>query len=393
MIAPAKRLEEIKEYYFSAKLKEVRQMMGDGKNVINLGIGSPDLPPSQEVIHAITQSFTDAKAHEYQSYQGLPELREAMARFYKTHFNVTINPVSEILPLMGSKEGIVHICAAFLNPGEKALVPNPGYPTYTSATRLAGALPVFYDLEEGNGWQPDLSQLESMDLTGVKLMWINYPHMPTGAKGSRKMMQDLVDFAKKHQILLVNDNPYSFVLNDAPLSVFQAEGAKEVALELNSLSKTFNMAGWRVGMVLGNPQLLESVLKVKSNMDSGMFYGIQKGAIAALNSNQNWFSELNTIYGKRRALVFKLADTLGCTYDKNTAGLFVWAKLPQGVSSAEAFIDDILQTQHIFITPGTIFGSAGEGYIRFSLCADEEMIQEAVYRVESHKVKREDVAK
>jgi LL-diaminopimelate aminotransferase len=382
MIVPAKRLDEVKEYYFSGKLREVRQMIADGKKVINMGIGSPDLPPSQAVLDAIAGSFTDAKAHEYQSYQGLPELREAIAAFYGKHFGVGLNPANEILPLMGSKEGIMHISMAFLNEGDKVLIPNPGYPTYTSATKLVGAEPVFYNLAEANNWEPDFAALGQQNLTGVKLMWVNYPHMPTGAKGSKAMFQKLVDFAQKHNILLVNDNPYSFVLNDAQFSIFQAEGAKDVALELNSLSKTFNMAGWRVGMVSGDATLIDAVLKVKSNMDSGMFYGIQKGAISALNSGAEWFTKLNEVYGKRRELIFTLADTLGCTYNRDTAGLFVWAKLPAGIENAETYVDRILYDKHIFLTPGTVFGSAGEGYVRFSLCAPEETIKEAISRFE-----------
>lgn len=380
MIVPAKRLDEVKEYYFSGKLREVRQMISEGKKVINMGIGSPDLPPSQAVLDAIANSFGDAKAHEYQSYQGLPELREAMAAFYANHFGVSLNPANEILPLMGSKEGIMHISMAFLNEGDKVLIPNPGYPTYTSATKLVGAEPVFYNLAEANNWEPDFEALEQMDLNCVKLMWVNYPHMPTGAKGSKAMFQKLVDFARKHNILLVNDNPYSFVLNNEQFSIFQADGAKEVALELNSLSKTFNMAGWRVGMVSGNAALIDAVLKVKSNMDSGMFYGIQKGAIAALNSGPEWFAKLNEIYGKRRELIFTLADNLGCTYNRDTAGLFVWAKLPAGIANAEVYVDSILYDKHIFLTPGTVFGSAGEGYVRFSLCAPEEVISQAIDR-------------
>jgi LL-diaminopimelate aminotransferase len=380
MIAPAHRLEEVKEYYFSAKLKEVRQMIAEGKNVINLGIGSPDMPPSNAVIDAINASLHDAKAHEYQSYQGLPELREAIAAFYRKHFGVSLNPADEILPLMGSKEGIMHVSMAFLNEGDKVLIPNPGYPTYTSATKLVGAEPVFYNLSSKNNWEPDFDALEATDLSSVKIMWVNYPHMPTGAKGSRAMFEKLVAFATKNNILIVNDNPYSFVLNDEQLSIFQTDGAKEVALELNSLSKTFNMSGWRVGMVSGNAALIDAVLKVKSNMDSGMFYGIQKGAIAALQSGPDWFASLNVVYTKRRELIFKLADIMGCTYDQNTAGLFVWAKLPEGTSDVEKYVDQILYDKHIFLTPGTVFGSAGEGYIRFSLCADENIISQAIAR-------------
>ena len=382
MIAAAKRLGGVTEYYFSAKLKEVRQMMAEGKNVINMGIGSPDLPPSLAVMEAMSNAMPDALAHQYQSYQGLPELREAMAGFYREHFGVCLDPANEILPLMGSKEGIVHISLAFLNEGDKVLVPNPGYPTYAAAVKLEGACVINYELSETNDWEPDFDVLEQMDLSGVKMIWTGYPHMPTGAKGSRQMFEKLVAFAKKHSLLIVNDNPYSFVLNEDQLSVFQVEGAKEVALELNSLSKTFNMAGWRVGMVLGNKDLVATVLKVKSNMDSGMFYGIQKGAIAALRSGEEWFEQLNSTYSKRRQLVFELADALGCTYSTDVSGLFVWAKLPEGSVSAEAYVDKILQESHIFITPGTVFGSAGEGYIRFSLCVPETQITEALHRLE-----------
>lgn len=381
MIAQAQRLEHIQEYYFSGKLREVRQMVAQGKKVINMGIGSPDLPPSPQVITAMSNAVNDSFAHEYQSYQGLPELRESMARFYSRHFDVELNPATEILPLMGSKEGIMHVSMAFLNEGDKVLIPNPGYPTYISATRLVGAQPVFYTLNEENNWEPDFDALDETDWSRVKIMWTNYPHMPTGAKGSRTMFEKLVTLAKKHDFLIVNDNPYSFVLNDSPLSVFQLEGAKDVALELNSLSKTFNMAGWRVGMISGNPDLIVSVLKVKSNMDSGMFYGIQKGAVAALNSDSGWFSMLNETYGKRRELIYQLVKKLGCTYKTDSAGLFVWAKLPEEVASAEAYIDEVLYGKDIFITPGTVFGSAGEGYIRFSLCVSESQISEAIQRL------------
>lgn len=381
MIA-AKRLEQVNEYYFSGKLKEIALMNAQGASVINMGIGSPDMAPSPKVLKAITKALYNTGAHKYQSYQGLPELREAMAGFYKEHFNVSLNPASEVLPLMGSKEGIMHISMAFLNEGDKALIPDPGYPAYASATQIAGGIAVPYNLCAKNNWEPDLNALEQTDLSRVKIMWVNYPHMPTGAKGSRELLQKLVAFAKRHTILLVNDNPYSFVLNDEQLSVFQVDGAKEVALELNSLSKTFNMAGWRVGMLSGRQELLETVLKVKSNMDSGMFYGLQKGAVAALKSGPEWFALLNKAYNERRELIYRLADALGCSYDRNAVGLFVWAKLPEGVQSAEAFIDEILHESHVFITPGTVFGNAGEGYIRFSLCVSEEQIKEALLRVE-----------
>ena len=380
MITTAKRLNTIEEYYFSSKLREVRQLAAEGKPIINMGIGSPDLLPSQAVIDAIVDAMQDENAHQYQSYQGLPELREGMADFYAKSYGVALNPVTEILPLMGSKEGIMHISLAFLNEGDHVLIPNPGYPTYTSVTNLVGAVPVYYDLKEGNQWEPDFEALEKLDLTKVKIMWIGYPHMPTGARGSLELFEKLVAFAAKHEILLVNDNPYSFVLNDDPMSLLQVKGAKDVALELNSLSKTFNMAGWRVGMVLGNANAIDAVLKVKSNMDSGMFYGIQKGAIEALKSEKAWFDSMNEIYKKRRILTEQLAEKLGCKVYKEGVGLFVWAKLPDGVTSAADFIDTILYEKSIFITPGTIFGSNGEGYIRFALCIKEEKIREAISR-------------
>lgn len=380
MIQTASRLETVQEYYFSKKLREVRGLMAKGRPIINMGIGSPDLAPSEEVINAIQNAVTDTGAHQYQSYQGLPELREAIAAFYMAKFEVEADAATEILPLMGSKEGIMHISMAFLNEGDEVLIPNPGYPTYTSVSKLMGAVPMYYDLVADNSWFPDLEELEKEDLSKVKLMWLSYPHMPTGATATKLQFEKLIAFAKRNNILLINDNPYSFVLNDNPISILSVDGAKEVALELNSLSKTFNMAGWRVGMVLGSAEHLISILKVKSNMDSGMFYGIQKGAIAALKSSQNWFDDLTKVYTGRRELILKLADKLGCTYDSTAVGMFVWAKLPYGVPSAEKFIDDILYDKDIFITPGTIFGSNGEGYIRFSLCVTEEKIQEAIDR-------------
>jgi len=380
MITTADRLNTVEEYYFSKKLREVRGLMAEGKPIINMGIGSPDLAPSEEVIKAVQAAVTEDGAHQYQSYQGLPEFRDAIVNFYKKYYGVTLNPSTEVLPLMGSKEGIMHISLAFLNPGDEALIPNPGYPTYTSVTKLVGAVPKYYDLTAASNWFPDIEALEQQDLSKVKLMWVSYPHMPTGASANKEQFKALVAFAKRNDILLVNDNPYSFVLNDTPDSILSIEGAKEVALELNSLSKTFNMAGWRVGMVSGNEAHISAVLKVKSNMDSGMFYGIQKGAIAALKSSQEWFDGLNRVYEKRKKLMLQLADKLGCTYDKNAVGMFIWAKLPEGAVSAEAFIDDILYAKNIFITPGTIFGSNGAGYIRFSLCVKEDKIKEAISR-------------
>lgn len=386
MIATAKRLNTVEEYYFSKKLREVRQLASEGKPIINMGIGSPDLAPDQNVIEAIQRSMFDDKAHEYQSYQGLPELRKGMSDFYQKQFDVSLDFNSEILPLMGSKEGIMHISLAFLNEGDEVLIPNPGYPTYASVTELIQAKPIYYDLTDETNWQPDFEALEQLDLSRVKLMWVSYPHMPTGKNGNLELFQKLIDFGKKHKILIVNDNPYSFVLNGNPISIFQAEGAKEVALELNSLSKTYNMAGWRVGMVLGNPTLIDAVLKVKSNMDSGMFYGIQKGAIEALKLGKDWFYRQNEIYTQRRNLIFELAEQLNCIYNKESVGLFVWAKLPSGIESAEKFIDALLLEKHIFITPGTIFGSNGKGYIRFSLCVSEEKIQEAIERITNYEL-------
>ncbi|MFY9241973.1 MAG: aminotransferase class I/II-fold pyridoxal phosphate-dependent enzyme [Polaribacter sp.] len=381
MIKAAKRLDTVQEYYFSIKLREVRSLLAAGKPIINMGIGSPDLQPPVKVLEAISNSLGDANAHKYQSYQGLPELRNAIASFYKSKYSVDANPENEILPLMGSKEGIMHISMAFLNEGDKVLIPNPGYPTYTSVTKLVGAEPLFYHLSDEHYWQPNYTKLEKLDLSDVKIMWVNYPHMPTGTNANLETFEKLIAFGKKHNILIINDNPYSFILNDNPISILQVDGAKEVALELNSLSKTFNMAGWRVGMLLGNATYINEVLKVKSNMDSGMFYGIQKGAIEALQLSNDWFTTQNKIYEERRNLVWQLADKLNCTYDKNATGLFVWAKIPEGKKSEEV-TDAILYNKDIFITPGTVFGSQGEGYIRFSLCVTSEIIKEAISRFE-----------
>jgi len=380
MIKAAKRLDTVQEYYFSKKLREVRGLAAAGKPIINMGIGSPDLQPPVEVLAAIKSSLNDPSAHKYQSYQGLPELRSAISEFYKNKFSVDTNPEDEVLPLMGSKEGIMHISMAFLNEGDKVLIPNPGYPTYTSVTKLVGAESLFYNLSDANNWQPNYKELEEQDLSDVKIMWVNYPHMPTGTNGTLETFEKLVAFGKKHQILIINDNPYSFILNDNPVSILQVEGAKDTALELNSLSKTFNMAGWRVGMVLGNAAYISEILKVKSNMDSGMFYGIQKGAIEALQLPDTWFTVQNKFYEERRVLIWKLADKLGATYNKNATGLFVWAKIPEG-KKAEEVTDAVLYDKDIFITPGTIFGSQGEGYIRFSLCVTTAKIKEAISRI------------
>jgi LL-diaminopimelate aminotransferase len=372
-------VDTVQEYYFSKKLREVGRLAAAGKPIINMGIGSPDLKPPTEVLEAIQGSLGDVNAHKYQSYQGLPALRNAISKFYENKFAVAINPEDEVLPLMGSKEGIMHISMAFLNEGDQVLIPNPGYPTYTSVTKLMGAEPLFYNLSAAHNWQPNYEELERQDLAGVKIMWVNYPHMPTGTNATLEIFEKLVAFGKKHQILIINDNPYSFILNEKPVSILNVEGAKDVALELNSLSKTFNMAGWRVGMVLGNAAFIKEILKVKSNMDSGMFYGIQKGAIEALQLSDDWFTTQNKIYKERRALIWQLADKLGTTYDKNTTGLFVWAKIPEGKKAAEV-TDTVLYEKDIFITPGTIFGSQGEGYIRFSLCVTKEIIKEAIAR-------------
>ena len=377
----AKRLNTVKEYYFSEKLREVTSMVADGNPVINIGIGSPDLPPHPKVVAALKESLDHPKVHQYQSYQGVPELRQAIADFYQKHYQYNANPISEILPLMGSKEGIMHISMAFLNPGDKVLIPNPGYPTYQSVTRLVEAEPVFYDLNAQNQWQPNFDDLDRMDLSDVKLMWVNYPHMPTGANAKKDTFEKLIVWAKEKDILLVNDNPYSFVLTDHPQSMMSVPGAKDVGMELNSLSKSFNMAGWRVGMVLGNQKNINAVLKVKSNMDSGMFYGIQRGAIAALQVQDSWFKKLNNIYNERKKLIFKLATLLKTDFDTNSSGLFVWAKMRNTSMSSVQYIEEILQKHHVFIAPGSIFGSQGEGYIRFSLCVEAEQISKAIKRI------------
>ena len=381
MIERASRINHIEEYYFSKKLKEVFSLEKQGKPIINMGIGSPDILPDRQVINALKKSLSHPKASMYQSYQGLPELRKAISNFYKNNYNVTVDYSSEVLPLMGSKEGIMHISMAFLNKGDQVLIPNPGYPTYSSVTKILEAEPVFYDLVEENNWQPDWKYLESIDSNKIKLMWLNYPNMPTGAKTDLNTLDRLIGWAKSRKIILVNDNPYSFILNDNPISILSRKGAFEGCLELNSLSKTFNMAGWRVGMLLGNKNYIKDVVKIKSNMDSGMFYGIQIGAIASLNLKKDWFKSLNEIYFKRREKVFELAKKLNTSFDKNISGLFVWAKLNEDVKSSEKFIDKILYKHNIFITPGSIFGSNGDRFIRLSLCVEEKIIEEAINRL------------
>ncbi|MBO3117068.1 aminotransferase class I/II-fold pyridoxal phosphate-dependent enzyme [Winogradskyella sp. DF17] len=380
MIDVANRLKSVEEYYFSKKLREVAFLKSQGKPIINLGVGSPDLAPPFKATMLLQDSLIDDGAHRYQSYQGIPEFREEIANFYKKHYRVNLSSQTEILPLLGSKEGIMHISMAFLNTGDEVLIPNPGYPTYSAVTKLLEAEPVFYDLLEENQWEPDFIALERMDLSKVKIMWVSYPHMPTGANASNKFYDEVIAFGKRHNILIVNDNPYSFILNNRPISIMRYKNAKDVCLELNSLSKTFNMAGWRVGMLVGNYDYVNAVLKVKSNMDSGMFYGIQKGAIEALKSSDLWYVSLNSVYQQRRELIWKLADGLNCTYDKDTSGLFVWAKLPPHIKSEE-FTDVVLKEHSIFIAPGTVFGSNGEGYVRFSLCASEDDINEALARI------------
>ncbi|NNE30863.1 MAG: aminotransferase class I/II-fold pyridoxal phosphate-dependent enzyme [Winogradskyella sp.] len=380
MIQVADRLKQVEEYYFSRKLREVAFLKSQGKPIINLGVGSPDLAPPFKASMLLRDSLEDEGANKYQSYQGLPELRDEVANFYKSHYNVSLSGQTEVLPLLGSKEGIMHISMAFLNKGDEVLVPNPGYPTYGAVAKLVEAQPVLYDLTEDNNWLPDFIALERLDLSKVKIMWVNYPHMPTGTNAPNKFYDEVIAFGKRHNILIVNDNPYSFILNDKPISIMRYNNAKDVCLELNSLSKTFNMAGWRVGMLIGNYEYISAVLKVKSNMDSGMFYGIQKGAIEALQCSAMWFVSLNSVYEVRRALIWQLADALNCTYDRDATGLFVWAKLPPHLKSEE-FTDLVLKEHSIFIAPGTVFGSNGEGYVRFSLCEPEEVIEEAIARV------------
>ncbi|WP_081211951.1 pyridoxal phosphate-dependent aminotransferase [Salegentibacter sediminis] len=380
MIAQANRLNQVKEYYFSSKLKEVRAMQESGKDIINLGIGSPDLPPPPQVITALNGALVNSAAHQYQPYKGTADFRKAIAEFYQNHYDVSLDAETEILPLMGSKEGITHITMAFLNEGDEVLIPNPGYPTYAAVTELVGAKAVFYDLNAEGNWLPNLAQLAKKDLSKVKLMWVNYPHMPTGASATDQVFRDLVEFGKTHNILIVNDNPYSFILNNEPKSILQTEDAKEVVLELNSLSKSFNMAGWRIGMVCGSEKNLNTILKVKTNMDSGMFYPLQAGAAVALRMNGNWFSALNETYQSRKEKVLELAKVLQCEPEKDQSGMFIWAKVPKG-STSEAFVEGLLQKHNIFTAPGFIFGTMGEGYVRFSLCASEENIKRAIKRV------------
>lgn len=380
-VNPASRMNLVQEYYFSTKLKQIAEMRASGIDVLNLGIGSPDLPPSAETISALAESAQKPQNHAYQSYVGIPALREAMGNFYQSAYGVSLNPVNEILPLIGSKEGIMHISMAYLEAGDEVLVPNPGYPTYRAASLLTGATVVDYDLSEVNGWLPDLKELAKKDLSKVKLMWVNYPHMPTGAKATKAFFEELRDFALAHNILIVNDNPYSFILNDDPQSMLAIKGMKEVALELNSLSKSHNMAGWRMGMLMGKAEFINPVLRFKSNMDSGMFLPLQMAAVKALQNDKTWFDSLNETYRKRQQKVFEMMELLGCQYDKNQSGLFVWAKIPSNYASGFALTDEILEKTGVFITPGGIFGTAGDGYIRTSLCAEVSVFEAAILRI------------
>jgi len=382
-IQPAKRISEVKEYYFSKKLREIDEMRQQGMSIINLGIGNPDRPPHADVLAELTQASNASTNHGYQSYVGIPELREAFSKWYSKHFSVELNPAKEVLPLMGSKEGIMHISMAFLNKGDKVLVPNPGYPTYASVSNLVEAEMVNYELKEELNWQPDFDELEKQDLSKVKLMWVNYPNMPTGANATIELFEKLVAFGKKHNILICNDNPYSFILNDKPLSIFRVKGAKDICIELNSLSKSHNMAGWRVGMVAAKPSYIQYILRVKSNMDSGMFKPLQLAAVKALSLEKDWYDEVNKEYLERRELVWKIMDMLNCKYDKDQSGMFIWARIPENISSAIELSDVILNKAHVFITPGTIFGSQGDKFIRISLCANKEVLKESIIKIQN----------
>ena len=379
----AHRLEGIGEYYFSSKLREIDELNKAGKAIINLGIGSPDLPPHPEVIQTLHNESVKENVHGYQSYKGSPILREAIAGWYKKYFKVeALQPATEILPLLGSKEGIMHICMTYLNEGDAVLIPNPGYPTYSSAVSLAGGTPLFYELTEENHWEPNFENLEKLDLSKVKLMWVNYPHMPTGQKPTRELFEKLVAFGRKHQILICHDNPYAFILNDTPLSLLSIKDAKEVVIELNSLSKSHNMAGWRVGTIIAAEERINEILRFKSNMDSGMFLPLQLAAAKALSLDQSWYDSVNQIYAARRDKVFELLNLLKCTYSKNQVGLFVWAKVPEQYKDGYALSDKVLYEANVFITPGGIFGSAGNNYIRVSLCGSIEKFSEAIKRIE-----------
>ena len=382
MIQAADRLSLVQEYYFSRKLKEVAQLNAAGHDIISLAIGSPDMPPSEQTIEKLCEVAHDPNAHGYQITMGIPELRHAMAGFYKRWYGVDIDGNTEVLPLIGSKEGILHVTLAFVNPGDEVLVPNPGYPTYTSLSKILGAKIVNYNLREDNGWQPDFEELEQMDLSKVKLMWTNYPNMPTGGRAQRETYERLVKFAKDHDIVVVNDNPYSFILSEERLSILQVPGAKDCCIEFNSMSKSHNMPGWRVGMCITNAQFIQWIMKVKSNIDSGTFRGIQLAAAEALNNSEEWHRTYNIeTYARRRQWAEKIMDTLGCTYDKRQVGMFLWGKIPEKYADVEELTERVLHEARVFITPGFIFGSNGARYIRISLCAKEEKIQQALERI------------
>jgi LL-diaminopimelate aminotransferase len=388
IVKPANRTENVQEYYFSQKLAHIDRMRREGLDVINLGIGSPDQPPSGNTISALMDEANKPSSHGYQSYSGIPALRKAFSDWYGKYFHVELNPDNEILLLMGSKEGIMHISMAFVNPGDEVLVPDPGYPTYSSVTKLVGGIVRKYNLTEENGWLPDLQSLEKSNLSKVKLMWVNYPNMPTGAKGTTDLFENLVAFCRKYKILLCNDNPYSFILNNRYISLLSVDGAKDIALEMNSLSKSHNMAGWRIGMVAGQSDYIKTILKVKSNMDSGIFLAMQKAAVEALSNQESWYGLINSVYLKRRRIVEEIMSLLKCRYDKSQAGLFVWGRIPEKITDCESWIEDLLTNTLVFITPGFIFGQNGERYIRISLCATEERLNEARKRLENYLLAR-----
>ena len=382
-IAPADRLASVSEYYFSKKLKEVAQMNAEGKDVISLGIGSPDMPPSRETIETLCNNAHDPNGHGYQPYVGIPELRRGFADWYQKWYGVALNPNTEIQPLIGSKEGILHISLAFLNPGDGVLVPNPGYPTYSSVSKLVEARLIPYELKEELGWQPDFEELEKMDLSNVKLMWTNYPNMPTGANASVELYEKLVAFGRKHGIIICNDNPYSFILNEHPLSILSIPGAKEICIEMNSMSKAHNMPGWRMAMLASNAQFVQWILKVKSNIDSGQFKPMQYAAVEALSAKKEWYDNMNRVYRSRRDLAGQIMRTLGCEYDENQVGMFLWGRIPDSAESGEAIANKVLYEANVFLTPGFIFGSRGERYIRISLCCKNETLEEALKRIEN----------
>ncbi len=380
-IEPAQRVNTIEEYYFARKLREVARLNAEGKDIVSLGIGGPDRMPAAEVVETLCEVAKQPDSHSYQPFMGLPELRLAMADWYATYYGVKLNPQTEILPLIGSKEGILHVSLAFLNPGDGVLVPNPGYPTYTSASKLAMAEIFPYDLKEETGWEPDFEALERLPLERIKLMWVNYPHMPTGTPASRELLTKLVDFGRRHGIVIAHDNPYSFILNEEPLSILSIPGAKDICLEMNSLSKSHNMAGWRMAMLATNPEFMQWIIKVKSNVDSGQFKPIMKAAVKALGQPRSWYDDVNRTYWRRREIAERIMKALGCTFRPEQRGLFLWGRLPEGEKSAEKFCDNILNNARVFITPGFIFGSNGEGYVRISLCATEERMEEALKRI------------